>query len=155
MVNRRRDLRVLELAIETVSSSRLFVAEDDLTKSTVQRYRLFGDLTTAALRAGFRLPSMRPPPTPIPTPGVPQPPSPGLMPLNVLQHPGHYYFLSAVCALERRERYRTIKSHLETNGNGLGDKPPEGALLHEGKVDHTEIIIEVSKIRSSRNQKLS
>ncbi|GAA5993976.1 hypothetical protein JCM5350_003513 [Sporobolomyces pararoseus] len=108
-----------------------------------KQYRLFGDLTTAALRAGFRLPSLRPPPTPIPTPGVPQPPSPGLMPLNVLQHPGHYYFLSAVCALERRERYRTIKSNLETNGNGLGDKPPEGALLHEGKVDHTEIIIEL------------
>ncbi|GAA5947145.1 hypothetical protein JCM3765_002176 [Sporobolomyces pararoseus] len=108
-----------------------------------KQYRLFGDLTTSALRAGFRLPSLRPPPTPIPTPGVPQPPSPGLMPLNVLQHPGHYYFLSAVCALERRERYRTIKDALRTNENGLGDRPPEGALLHEGKVDHTEIIIEL------------
>ncbi|GAA5922303.1 uncharacterized protein JCM15063_003254 [Sporobolomyces koalae] len=105
-----------------------------------KQYRLFGDLTTAALRAGFRLPSLRPPPTPIPTPGVLQPPSPGLMPLNVLQHPGHYYFLSAVCALERRERYRAIKNALE---NGSAAKPPEGALLHEGKVDHTEVIIEL------------
>ncbi|GAA5896567.1 uncharacterized protein JCM6883_006946 [Sporobolomyces salmoneus] len=105
-----------------------------------KQYRLFGDLTTAALRAGFRLPSLRPPPTPIPTPGVPQPPSPGLMPLNVLQHPGHYYFLSAVCAFERRERYRTIKARLEA---GQMENTPEGALVHEGKVDHTEIIIEL------------
>jgi len=78
---------------------------------------------------------------PIPTPGVPQPPSPGLMPINVLQHPGHYYFLAAICALERRERYRRIKAALD---EGSSEKPPEGALLHEGKVDHTEVIIEVS-----------
>ncbi|GAA6061932.1 hypothetical protein JCM10212_001500 [Sporobolomyces blumeae] len=108
-----------------------------------KQYRLFGDLTNAALRAGFRLPSLRPPPSPLPTPGVPQPPSPGLLPFNVLQHPGHYYFLSAVCALERRERYRAIKDAYDKGEDGVAGRPPTGAMMHEGKVDHTELAIEL------------
>jgi hypothetical protein len=74
-----------------------------------KQYRLFGDLTSIAVRAGFRLPSLRPPPAPKSVPaGMPQPPSPGLIPLNVLQHAGYYYYLAATCAEERRDRFRKV-----------------------------------------------
>ncbi|GAA5919086.1 hypothetical protein JCM1841_003742 [Sporobolomyces salmonicolor] len=109
-----------------------------------KQYRLFGDLVSVALRAGFHLPSLRPPPTPRPAPsGMAQPPSPVLVPLNVLQHPGHYYYLSAVCAVERRERFRAIQQAMELEQDGLGVTPATPALAHEAKVDHAEVIIEL------------
>lgn len=75
----------------------------------VRRYRLFADLVAIAIRAGLRIPSLRPPPTARSTPaGMPQPPSSELAPGNVLQHPGYYFYLSGTCAVERRERFRAI-----------------------------------------------
>lgn len=62
------------------------------------------------------------------------------MPLNVLQHAGFYYHLAAVCAVERRERFRAVSRALEDAGQGAASSP---AVAHEMKVDHGEIIIEV------------
>ncbi|BGP36865.1 hypothetical protein JCM10449v2_000767 [Rhodotorula kratochvilovae] len=106
-----------------------------------KQYRLFGDLVAIALRAGFRLPSLRPPPTPrLPPAGSgTQVPSPGLVPLNVLQHAGHYYHLAAVCAVTRRDRFREVMRAVE-GGAGEGPSP---ALAHERKVDHAELIVEL------------
>ncbi|GAA5914419.1 hypothetical protein JCM6882_008227 [Rhodosporidiobolus microsporus] len=116
-----------------------------------KQYRLFGDLTSLALRNGFRLPTLKPPPTPRALPPGTSPsalPSPGLMPLNVLQHAGFYYELAAVCAVERRERFRAAKREVEEREEQEGaDGAKEGlntpAMAHEMKVDHTEIIIEL------------
>ncbi|GAA6055585.1 hypothetical protein JCM3770_002500 [Rhodotorula araucariae] len=106
-----------------------------------KQYRLFGDLVSIALRAGFRLPSLRPPPTPRPPPpgSGTQGPSPGLVPLNVLQHAGHYYHLAAVCAVARRDRFREVMRAVES---GVGEGPSP-ALAHERKVDHAEVIVEL------------
>ncbi|GAA5977298.1 hypothetical protein JCM11641_000058 [Rhodosporidiobolus odoratus] len=112
-----------------------------------KQYRLFGDLTAVALRNGFRLPSLKPPPTPrAPPPGTSpsQLPSPGLMPLNVLQHAGHYYHLAAVCAVERRDRFRATKAALMQASDLSGtDALNSPALVHEQKVEHADLIIEL------------
>lgn len=123
------------------------------------RYRLFGDLVAIALRAGFRLPSLRPPPTPrLPHPGssaaanAAQIPSPGLVPLNVLQHAGHYYHLAGVCAVARRDRFREAVRAVDAAAaaaaaDGVEDGAPpvvaSPALAHERMVDHTEVVVEV------------
>jgi len=119
-------------------------------RSYPNRYRLFGDLVALALRAGFRLPSLRPPPTPrLPAPtsaglAPSQIPSPGLVPLNVLQHAGHYYHLAAVCAVARRDRFREAARAAEAAGESGGAAVvPSPALAHERKVDHAEVIVEV------------
>ncbi|GAA6001644.1 hypothetical protein JCM10207_002245 [Rhodosporidiobolus poonsookiae] len=110
-----------------------------------KQYRLFGDLTAVALRNGFRLPSLKPPPTPRPPPPGSSPslaaPSPGLVPLNVLQHAGHYYHLAGVCAVQRRERFRVMREAMEREAEGEGKATP--ALVHEQKVDHAELIVEL------------
>ncbi|GAA5897386.1 hypothetical protein JCM8208_003259 [Rhodotorula glutinis] len=121
-----------------------------------KQYRLFGDLVALALRAGFRLPSLRPPPTPrLPAPSSTgltpsQIPSPGLVPLNVLQHAGHYYHLAAVCAVARRDRYREAVRAVEVATEAAAGQEGGGAavvsspaLAHERKVDHSEIIVEL------------
>ncbi|GAA6036838.1 hypothetical protein JCM8097_006306 [Rhodosporidiobolus ruineniae] len=112
-----------------------------------KQYRLFADLTAIALRAGYRLPSLRPPPTPrtaLPPGTSPNSlPSPGLMPLNILQHAGFYYHLAAVCAVERRERFRAIKRELEGTDGGKEMLEKSPALAHEQKVDHAEQIIQL------------
>ncbi|GAA5850035.1 hypothetical protein JCM8547_000988 [Rhodosporidiobolus lusitaniae] len=112
-----------------------------------KQYRLFGDLTSVALRNGFRLPSLKPPPAPrAPPPGTSpsQIISPGLMPLNVLQHAGHYYHLAAVCAVERRDRFRAIReAAMQAGEQGGVDVLNTPAFAHEQKVDHSEVIIEL------------
>ncbi|GJN91753.1 hypothetical protein Rhopal_004776-T1 [Rhodotorula paludigena] len=119
-----------------------------------KQYRLFGDLTTIALRSGFRLPSLRPPPTPRLPPAAAaagaagQFPSPGLVPLNVLQHAGHYYHLAAVCAVARRDTFRAAARRIDEAAAGeqgqAGDAATSSpALAHERKVDHAEIIVEL------------
>ncbi|GAA5831856.1 hypothetical protein JCM11251_003912 [Rhodosporidiobolus azoricus] len=116
-----------------------------------KQYRLFGDLTSLALRSGFRLPTLKPPPTARALPPSTSPsalPSPGLMPLNVLQHAGFYYEMAAVCAVERRQKFRAERGRAEELAKEEGEeKEKEGlntpAMAHEMKVDHAEIIIEL------------
>lgn len=113
------------------------------------RYRLFGDLVAIGMRAGFRLPSLRPPPsTRLLPPGAP---TPSLVPLNVLQHPGYYFYLAGTCAVERRERFRAlVKSDAAQAAEKGGEPSPiSPAVAHETKVDHAEIVIEVSRPRIS------
>ena len=116
-----------------------------------KQYRLFGDLVSIALRNGAHLPSLRPPPTPrLPPPGTSSNlggPSPGLVPPNILQHAGHYYYLAALCAVERRERYREMaRAHKEQAERGAFSGQVNPAFVHEAKVEHGEIIIEVRNV---------
>ncbi|KAI5481898.1 hypothetical protein MNV49_000175 [Pseudohyphozyma bogoriensis] len=104
-----------------------------------KQYRLFADLVAIAIRAGFRLPSLRPPPTPRPAPaGMPQPPSPGLIPPNVLMHPGYYFYQSGLCAVQRRECFKALVNQEQEEGT-----PVSPAVAHETKVDHAELIIDL------------
>ena len=91
-----------------------------------------------AVRSGFRLPLLRPPPQPRSVPaGVAQPNLAGLVPENVLQHAGYYFYLSATCTVERRNRYRAVASE------GQEGAPISPAIAHESKVNHSEIIIDL------------
>ncbi|SCV68679.1 BQ2448_800 [Microbotryum intermedium] len=122
-----------------------------------KQYRLFGDLVAIGIRNGFRLPLLRPvPSTRVLPPGAPPPPVSVTMPSNTLQHPGHYFFLAAGCAIERRERFKAVKAAYEAARDAAaavapipegGKRPPPlgmgPALTHEAKVDHAEIIIEL------------
>ncbi|KAM0752891.1 hypothetical protein T439DRAFT_323501 [Meredithblackwellia eburnea MCA 4105] len=106
-----------------------------------KQYRLFAELVAIALRAGFRLPSLRPPPPPRPVPaGMPQPPSPGLVPPTILQHPGYYFYMAGLCAVQRRECFKTFLASTEPPIDGT---PVSPAVSHESKVDHAEIIIDL------------
>ena len=116
-----------------------------------KQYRLFGDLVSIALRNGAHLPSLRPPAAPrLPAPGTSSSlsgPSPGLVPPNILQHAGHYYYLAALCAVERRERYREMaRAHKEQDERGAFSGQVNPAFVHEAKVEHGEIIIEVRDV---------
>jgi hypothetical protein len=103
------------------------------------RYRLFAELLSIAVRAGFRLPILRPPLPPRPMPvGSAQPTPPGLIPAHVLHHAGYYFYLSGVCAVERRDRFAAVSQNL------VEGAPISAAIVHESKVDHAELIIDVS-----------
>ncbi|KAM0793128.1 hypothetical protein ACM66B_000606 [Microbotryomycetes sp. NB124-2] len=107
-----------------------------------KQYRLFGDLISTALRAGFRLPLVRPPAS-IPAPVSGQP-TPALVPSNVLQHPGFYYFSAATAAVERRNRFKLVKKTIAGRRTENGHPAPVPAsVMHESKVDHAELIIDL------------
>lgn len=79
------------------------------------RYRLFADLSVISAKAGFRLPSTLPPPTPLPNPNARSNQNaiqPGLIPPNVLQHSGYYFYMAGVCAAKRRDRFKAVKEGL-------------------------------------------
>lgn len=114
-----------------------------------KQYRLFGDLVSIALRSGCHLPSLRPPPLPrVPPLGAGAGlagPSPGLVPVNILQHPGHYYHLAGLCAVERRDRFREMtRVRAQSDGKEPAGGQANPAYAHEAKVEHSEIIIEAS-----------
>ncbi|SGY32475.1 BQ5605_C002g01369 [Microbotryum silenes-dioicae] len=127
-----------------------------------KQYRLFGDLVAIGIRNGFSLPILRPVASSrVLPPGAPPPPTSVMMPSNALQHPGHYFFLAAGCAIERWERFKAVKAAYEAARDAGAVAPiPEGgkrppplamgpALTHESKVDHADIIIEVRTILAS------
>lgn len=64
-----------------------------------------------ANRAGFRIPSLIPPPSSTVVPLNPSNSS-GLVPANILQHSGYYFYLSGTCAVMRRERFRAVLKSL-------------------------------------------
>lgn len=116
-----------------------------------RRYRLFGDLVAIGMRAGFRLPSLRPPPSSrLPPPGAP---TPSLIPANVLQHPGYYFYYAGSCAVQRRERFRALvkADAAKAAENGSEPAPPSPAVAHETKVNHADIIIEVRRAGLQRD----
>ena len=79
------------------------------------------------------------------------PPSPmatnsAVSPSALLEGAGWFYYISALCSIERRERFLQMeKKEMETNGKEsyLENQP---ALLHEKKVDHLSQITEVSGV---------
>ncbi|KAK4054805.1 hypothetical protein OIV83_000729 [Microbotryomycetes sp. JL201] len=107
-----------------------------------KQYRLFGDLVATALRAGFRLPAVRP--TAAIQPPVPGQPTPALVPSNVLQHPGFYYFSAATASVERRNRFKHVKKAISSKTTENGEPVPVPAsIMHESKIDHSELIIDL------------
>lgn len=75
----------------------------------------------------------------------------GISPSSLLQGAGGFYYLAALCSIERRERFLQMeKKEMEINGKETYlEKQP--ALAHEKKIDHLGQITEVSsQFRSSR-----
>lgn len=76
-----------------------------------RQYRILAEVLEQGLRAGLKLPtheaSVALPPAFTTLPAEP-PPIPGRNTLNVLQHPGFYYYEAAICSRERFRRFATI-----------------------------------------------
>lgn len=78
-----------------------------------RQYRILAELLEMAVRAGYKLPTATIPPLlPGARPGGSPAPNQqndpktlGTNPSTVLQHPGYFYYLSAVCTLQRYERF--------------------------------------------------
>lgn len=65
----------------------------------------------------------------------------------MLQHPGYYFFMAGMCAVERRDRFRALKRQYEEyqlDSTSEQPAPLPTSLAHESKVDHADLIIEVS-----------
>lgn len=101
---------------------------------------MFADLIEAALKAGYRLPTL-----PRPTPGPPLHARAAAqhVPDSILQHPGYYYYLAALCAVRRRDCYKSAEAALRENGSPNADVRPSTALAHERAVPHSEQIVEL------------
>lgn len=108
------------------------------------RYRIFADIIDAAIHAGYKIPS----PTAYLTSAAGAPGSPllgnptsgftstsGCNPGAILQHPGFYYHLAAMCCAERRRRFL----EMERTENAETSKQ----LLSEKSVDHSSLTIEL------------
>lgn len=74
-----------------------------------------------------------------------------LIPFTHLQHPGCYFYLAGLCAIERKRLYDQVAKSLE---GAEGDSTEDAAThelvqsttwAHEVTVDHTEGVIEVSE----------
>ncbi|CAO3693960.1 unnamed protein product [Rhizopus stolonifer] len=96
-----------------------------------KQYQLFADMIDAAVQAGYRIP--------IPTEYLTSAGSPmmgqisnttGCNPGAILQHPGFYYHLAAMCCAERRRRFL---EHERTSSDQLSEK----------EVDHSGLTIEL------------
>ncbi|KAI8146339.1 Gryzun, putative trafficking through golgi-domain-containing protein [Fennellomyces sp. T-0311] len=112
-----------------------------------KQYRIFGDLIDLAVQHGFKIPI---PTAYMSTSGSPNQSHPlmtgnapnsiiGCNPAAILQHPGFYYHLAAMCCAERRRRF------LEADSNT--QEPPATAwevlLANERQVDHSGLTIEL------------
>ena len=76
-----------------------------------RQYRILAEVLELGLRAGLTLPTYETsvvlPPAFTSLPAEP-PPIPGRNTLNVLQHPGFYYYEAALCSRERFRRFTAI-----------------------------------------------
>ncbi|KAI9481008.1 MAG: Gryzun, putative trafficking through golgi-domain-containing protein [Benjaminiella poitrasii] len=110
-----------------------------------KQYRIFGDVVDAAVHAGYKIPF----PTSyltsssLGTPGSPlmgnttnrNIDSGGCNPGVILQHPGFYYHLAAMCCAERRRRFLEMERSEQSNSTSL--------LQSEKLVDHSSLTIEL------------
>ncbi|KAI8449280.1 Foie gras liver health family 1-domain-containing protein [Phakopsora pachyrhizi] len=113
-----------------------------------KQYTLFGDLVDIACRGGMRLPNLLPNQNSFNNRNsISSSTFNGTNLANVLVHPGFYYFQSAQCSVERREKFRLreaseqemrLVAESENRGAEFQGSP---ALAHERKVDHAELII--------------
>jgi hypothetical protein len=93
---------------------------------TSKQYRLIAEILELALRGGFSLPA----------------PSISMKeanPFNVLQQPGHFFYLAALASIERKDRFQ----RLTDEAGGPSPPQPSAALEHERTVNHVEQIIEL------------
>lgn len=98
---RRRDFRVLVLAVETVG----YICHH-ASSLMGYRYRLFAEILDMAMHGGFKLPSTAKPATNarIAKNNIQGGTNPGLL----LQHPGHFYYSAAQCSIERYNIFRNV-----------------------------------------------
>lgn len=136
----------------------------------IPRYRMFAELLELAMQAGLKLDSSLPAYLPM----SPTLQSPGGTPVlesvlvssntpsAVLQHPGYYYYAAADCSVQRLARFRALSGMTAVSDGTISETKPQKlpasapGLANEQKVDHTALIIEVS--RSSQpedNRKLN
>ncbi|KAI8996802.1 Gryzun, putative trafficking through golgi-domain-containing protein [Pilobolus umbonatus] len=112
------------------------------------QYQIFADIIDAAVSAGFQIPlptayltsSQLTSTTENPlmantTTGPIQ--SGGCNPETILQHPGFYYHLAAMCCAERRRRYLEMEK-AETRSKELTE-----ALAEEKQTDHSNLTIDL------------
>ncbi|KAG0750066.1 hypothetical protein G6F16_001788 [Rhizopus arrhizus] len=106
-----------------------------------KQYRLFADMIDAAVQAGYKIPLPTEYLIDTNTPGSPLfgntviSSSTGCNPGAILQHPGFYYHLAAMCCAERRRRFLEHEHSFE--------KQEDNALLLEKLVDHSSLTIEL------------
>ncbi|KAI9492284.1 Gryzun, putative trafficking through golgi-domain-containing protein [Zychaea mexicana] len=116
-----------------------------------KQYRIFGDLIETAAQHGFKIP--------IPTaymaaPGSPNASHPlmsgggassiaGCNPGSILQHPGFYYHLAAMCCAERRRRFLEADSATGGDSNEPQATAWETLLANERQIDHSGLTIEL------------
>lgn len=124
----------------------------------IARYRIFADVIDLAIQHGFKVPI----PSSSPAQGsLPMPDSPslgngsspygsndlqtGCNPGAILQHPGFYYHLAAMCCAERRRRYLEM-SKLEASKEKSASASTTmlaSLLKSEQQVDHSSLTIEL------------
>jgi hypothetical protein len=101
------------------------------------RYRIFADTIDEAILAGYKIPlptdylnsTTAPPGSPLMNATA----NSGLNPGSIMQHPGFYYHLAAMCCAERRRRY------LEAERADASSP----VLQKEKLVDHSNLTIEL------------
>ncbi|KAI9306763.1 Foie gras liver health family 1-domain-containing protein [Cunninghamella echinulata] len=126
-----------------------------------KQYRIFADVVDLAIQHGFKVPN----PSSSITPGSPNLPNSPLLggghnykindnnigcnPGAILQHPGFYYHLSAMCCAERRRRYLEMnkmdnsKDTTTTTSDQQHQISLRNLLATESQVDHSGFTIEL------------
>ncbi|KAI9016573.1 Gryzun, putative trafficking through golgi-domain-containing protein [Phycomyces nitens] len=124
-----------------------------------KQYRIFADVIDSAIQAGFKIPL----PTAYLNGTTNVPGSPllggsnsnlsgtqviGCNPGAIIQHPGFYYHLAAMCCAERRRRFLDIERSeaaktLTTNKESVAPNQLETLLSKERQVDHSSLTIEL------------
>ncbi|KAI8082919.1 Foie gras liver health family 1-domain-containing protein [Halteromyces radiatus] len=120
-----------------------------------KQYRIFADVIDLAIQHGFKVPD----PSSLTTSGFTNTPgSPhsgsgmsfgindinvGCNPGAILQHPGFYYHLAAMCCAERRRRFLEM-NRLEASKMGQQEPTMLSSLLDkERRMDHSSLTIEL------------
>lgn len=101
-----------------------------------KQYRIFADIVDAAVHHGFKIP--------IPTAYMTNQPggntAEGCNPGAILQHPGFYYHLAAMCCAERRRRFLEVDKSEDAKDTNTA----WGALVAaERQVDHSALTIDL------------
>ena len=122
---------------------------------------MFAELLELAIQAGLKLDSSLPAYLPM-SPTLQSPGGTPVLesvlvssnaPTAVLQHPGYYYHSAADCSVQRAARFLELSGETPmTSESGNASKSQKAAatapgLANEQKIDHTALIIEVSRSR--------
>ena len=118
-----------------------------------KQYRIFGDIIDAATQHGIKIPvptsymtATEPPNQSHPLMGGSGGPNPvvGCNPGAILQHPGFYYHLAAMCCAERRRRFlEADNAAAQTDSTEEPTTVWETLLANERQIDHSALTIEL------------